>query len=138
MKMVLHLGFRVWDTYFLDTGCVHLISLMWLEDVIASSSLANQGKNCKTFGCTMSADTSLHMTSLPLSSLSSDSGLTLPKRLQTVYKDRWTILLDAFFSSEPAQRVSLGNSFIGTKVEAATVRNACHQHLLIAQYRSLA
>jgi len=23
---------------FLDTGCVHLISLMWLEDVIASSS----------------------------------------------------------------------------------------------------
>jgi len=22
----------------LDTGCVHLISLMWLEDVIASSS----------------------------------------------------------------------------------------------------
>jgi len=25
---------------FLDTGCVHLISLMWLEDVIASSSSA--------------------------------------------------------------------------------------------------
>jgi len=24
---------------FLDTGCVHLISLMWLEDVIASSSV---------------------------------------------------------------------------------------------------
>jgi len=34
-----------WHAVFLDTGCVHLISLMWLEDVIASSSCSEMLKS---------------------------------------------------------------------------------------------
>jgi len=33
---------------FLDTGCVHLISLMWLEDVIASSSTLTSSQTRQT------------------------------------------------------------------------------------------
>ena len=35
--------------------------------------------------------------------------------LQRHYKDRWAVLLDSIFSNQPAERVSLQNSFIHVK-----------------------
>ena len=66
----------------------------------------------------MTADTSLQMASLHPSSASGDNVSTLAAKLQSLYsKERWTFVLDSLFSSDPAQRVSLGNAFIGTKVK---------------------